>query len=102
MSDFVKVAAAGDLARGEAMRVHAGGKTLALFNVDGEFYAIDEWCTHETGPLSGGYMDGTVVMCPFHLAEFDVTTGRVLSPPATRSVKSYRVRLTGDDIEVEV
>ena len=102
MTAYEKVASAGDLAPGEAMRVHAGGQTLALFNVEGDYYAIDEWCPHETGPLSGGYMDGNIVMCPFHLADFDVTTGRVLSPPATRDVGAYAVRRTGDDIDVEV
>ena len=100
MSDYIKVANASDLSEGKGMRVHAGSRTLTLFNIDGEFYAIDEWCPHETGPLSGGYIDGNLVMCPFHFAEFDIRTGRVMSPPATRDVKSYSVRRTGDDVEV--
>src|ERR1700674_2963626 len=102
MGEFIKVAGAGEIAPGEARAVEAGGKRIALFNVDGAFYAIDDTCTHRGGPLSEGLVVGTEVTCPWHGAVFDVTTGSVLGAPAPRSVASYAVRIEGDDIELEL
>jgi nitrite reductase/ring-hydroxylating ferredoxin subunit len=90
------------IAPGEGKLVDAGGKKIALFNVDGTFYAIDETCTHRGGPLSEGMLVGTEVTCPWHGATFDVRTGEVVGPPAQRAVVRYGVRATGTDIEVEV
>ena len=102
MGEFVKVATTGVIAPGEGKLVDAGGKKIALFNVDGTFYAIDETCTHRGGPLSEGMLMGKEVTCSWHGAVFDVTTGRVLGAPAPRDVVSYKVRVEGDDIEVEL
>ena len=76
----------------------AAGKKIALFNVDGTFYAIDETCTHRGGPLSEGMLMGIEVTCPWHGAVFDVRTGSVLGPPAPKGVARYNVRVEGDDI----
>ena len=102
MGEFVKVATTGVIAPGEGKLVDAAGKKIALFNVDGTFYAIDETCTHRGGPLSEGMLMGKEVTCPWHGAVFDVTTGNVLGAPAPRGVVSYKVRVEGDDIEVEL
>ena len=102
MGEFVKVATIGVIAPGEGKLVDAAGKKIALFNVDGTFYAIDETCTHRGGPLSEGMLMGKEVTCPWHGAVFDVTTGNVLGAPAPRGVVSYKVRVEGDDIEVEL
>ena len=102
MGEFVKVAKVGQIPPGEARAVEAGGKTIALFNVDGTFHAIDDTCTHKGGPLSEGMAVGTEVTCPWHGAVFDVRTGGVLGAPAPRDVASYTVRLNGEDIEVEL
>lgn len=102
MGNCTKVAIVDDVPPGQGLRVTVDDKSVAIFNVDGEFYAIDEWCPHEHGPLSNGWVFGHVVMCPFHTAEFDLRTGEVLSLPATRGVRTYRVRRVGDDLEVEV
>jgi nitrite reductase (NADH) small subunit len=102
MGKFVKVATTGVLAPGEGKLVDAAGKKIALFNVDGTFYAIDETCTHRGGPLSEGMLMGTEVTCPWHGAVFDVRTGSVLAPPAPRDVARYNVRVEGEDIEVEL
>ena len=75
---------------------------LAFFNVGGRIYAIDDVCPHDGGPLAEGSLDGTTVTCPWHGAEFDVTCGEVLCPPAVENVKSYPVFLNGDSIEVEL
>jgi len=71
------------------------GEQIALFNVDSQFFALDNTCTHRGGPLADGE-----VTCPG--ATFDVRTGEVVGPPARRAVVRYGVRATGTDIEVEV
>ena len=78
------------------------GKKIALFNVDGALYAIDDSCTHRGGPLSEGELSGKEVTCPWHGAMFDVTTGQVLRPPAPQGVSGYNIRVEGGDIEVEI
>jgi nitrite reductase (NADH) small subunit len=102
MGKFVKVATTCAIAPGEGKLVDAAGKKIALFNVDGTFYAIDETCTHRGGPLSEGMLMGIEVTCPWHGAVFDVRTGSVLGPPAPKGVARYNVRVEGEGIEVEV
>ena len=101
MTVFVKVATTGELAPGQAKKVEAGGKTIALFNVGGCFHAIDDTCTHEGGPLSEGEVEGNTVTCPWHGATFNVTNGEVMRPPARVAAPCYRSRVNGSDIEVE-
>jgi nitrite reductase/ring-hydroxylating ferredoxin subunit len=102
MAGYMKVAEAGDLAPGEAKKVEVAGKTIALFNIDGGYHAIDDTCPHRGGPLSEGFIEGDVVTCPWHGAKFRVSSGEVLGPPARTGVSSYRVRVNGSDIEIEV
>jgi nitrite reductase/ring-hydroxylating ferredoxin subunit len=102
MPEFVKVARTDEVSPGQARLVEAGGKEIALFNVAGTFHAIDNNCTHVGGPLCEGELSGTEVICPWHGAAFDVTTGQVLGPPAGAPVSRYNVRVEGSDIEVEV
>ena len=101
MGSFHKVAETKDLSPGQVMAVEVGGNRIALFNVDGTIYAIDDTCTHEGGPLSEGELEGTTVICPWHGANFDVCTGKNLTPPAPDEVSSYNVRVEGNDIQVE-
>lgn len=102
MAEYVKVATTSDIPPGAGRRLEAGGRKLAIFNVEGTFYAIDDTCTHRGGPLSVGELEGQRVTCPWHGAVFDVTTGSVLGPPAPREVASYPVRVQGDEIEVGI
>ena len=102
MAGFVKVAKTDEISPGHGKLVEAGGKKIALFNVEGTFYAIDDTCTHVGGPLSEGSLDGKEVTCPWHGAIYDVTSGEVLGPPAPQGVARYDVRVEGSDIEVEV
>ena len=95
MGRLIKVAETKDIPPGTAVAVDLEGRAVALFNVDGRLYAIDDTCTHRGGPLSEGELDGTVVTCPLHGARFDVTTGEVLGPPATKRVARYDVRVEG-------
>ncbi len=78
----VRVASVGDVEPGEGRVVEADGRTLALFNVDGRFYAIDNACAHRGGPLGEGDLEGTVVTCPWHAWRWDVTTGANVNNPA--------------------
>jgi len=102
MAGFVKVAKTGDVALGRGKMVEVSGKKIAIFNVDGKYYAIDNACTHRGGPLAEGGLDGKEVTCPWHGSVFDVTTGEVLGPPAPKPVSRYELRVSGKDIEVEV
>src|SRR5262245_19700882 len=92
---FTNVAKTQDVPPGQAKQVTINGCTVALFNVNGVYYAIDDTCTHRGGPLSEGQLDGTEVTCPWHGAKFDVTTGAHLSRPAPSGVKAYPVQLVG-------
>jgi 3-phenylpropionate/trans-cinnamate dioxygenase ferredoxin subunit len=78
------------------------GKRIALCNVNGRFYAIDDVCTHDGGPLDQGELIDNLVECPRHGARFDVTTGRAVVLPAVRPVKTYPVTVEGDDVMVDV
>lgn len=100
---FVKVAKTTEIEKGTMKTVRANGKAIAVANVDGEFFAIADTCTHEECSLgSEGFLDGNVVICGCHGSGFDVTTGRVQSLPAPRDVISYKVKVDGEDILIEL
>jgi nitrite reductase (NADH) small subunit/3-phenylpropionate/trans-cinnamate dioxygenase ferredoxin subunit len=101
MGGFVKVAEAKDVAPGTGILVELEGERIALFNVDGTFYAVGDVCTHAGGPLSEGDLDAEVVTCPWHGAQFDVKTGEVIGPPAPEPVRTYHVRVEGSSILIE-
>ncbi len=102
MPKFIKVATTEELADQPAKMVELEGQKIALFSVDGAFYAMSDTCTHRGGPLSEGAVEGTEVTCPWHGAKFDLRTGGVLGPPARQGVRGYPVRVTGTDVEIEV
>lgn len=102
MPKTVKIAQTGDLSPGECTECEAEGQAIALFNVGGTFYAIENTCTHVGGPLGEGDLVGDQVTCPWHGAQFSVTTGKVLGPPAGTDVKSYSVTIEGNDVLVEL
>ena len=102
MAEFVKVASANEIAPGHARLVNVRGKEIALFNIEGNFFALENACTHEEGPLAEGDIEGNEVTCPWHGARFDIRTGEVLSAPAYNDVARYNVRVTGSNIEVEI
>ena len=102
MSRLVKVAETKEVAPGTGKVVEAERRSLALFNVAGTFYAIDNTCAHMGGPLGEGELAGEVVTCPWHGARFNVKTGEVLAPPARKGVRSFPVKVQGDDVLVEL
>jgi len=90
-----------DVPEGEVRVVECDGRSLALSNVDGDLYAIDNICTHDGGPLGEGKLRRGRILCPRHGAAFDAKTGKVLTLPAVKSVNAYRVIVDGDDVYVE-
>ena len=102
MSQYVRIASVTDLPPGQGKLVEVQGREIALFNLGGSFYAIDNTCTHAGGPLAEGTLEGEEVECPWHGAHFNVKTGAVLAPPAGEGVTAYKVRVTGSDIEIEL
>ena len=102
MTDFVKVARTDEIKPGQARLVDVKGKQIALFNINGDFFAIDNVCTHEQASLAEGEISGHEVTCPLHGAKFDVRTGEVLGPPAYDDVGCYNVRVMGTDIEIDL
>ncbi len=102
MAGWLTVAREGEVAPGTVKVLAAGGRPLALCNVDGRYYVIDDVCTHDGGPLDQGELDGEEIECPRHGARFDVTTGRATCMPAVVPVKTYEVRVEGGEVQINV
>lgn len=101
MMGFVRTAKVGELPPGTVREFHIEGKAVALANVAGKIYAINNTCLHRGGPLGQGTLDGKVVACPWHGWEFDVTTGKVMGNPQA-GVDCYKTELRGEDIFVDL
>lgn len=103
MAEFIKAAVVADILPDSMKTIRVAGKLIALAFVEGEYFAIDDTCSHEECSLgTEGFLDGTAVVCGCHGAQFDVTTGDVLSLPATVPVRSYKVKVEGKDILIEI
>ena len=96
------LAGVSDIPPGKIGVFDVGEARIALCNVDGQFYAIDDVCTHDGGALGQGELEGCEIECPRHGARFDVRTGRVTCLPASSPVGTYPVRLEGDTVQVDV
>lgn len=93
MCGFRRVASVDDIPPGKGIVVQVDGKEIAVFSVNGLFYAIDNTCSHRGGPLGEGSLHGTTVNCPWHGAQFDVSNGQVFGPPASAGVTSYSTKV---------
>lgn len=102
MADFVTVAKTSDIEPGTVQVFEVNGARIALCNVAGSFFAIDDVCTHDGGPLDQGELLDDQIECPRHGALFDVKTGRALTLPAVVPVKTYPVEVEGDDVRVSL
>lgn len=98
---YVKVASKNEIEPGSGKVIETGGKAIALFNAEGEFYAIDNTCAHQGGPLGEGMLDGKVVTCPWHAWEYDVSSGKCQTNPSVIQ-KKYSVKVQGDDILLDL
>jgi 3-phenylpropionate/trans-cinnamate dioxygenase ferredoxin subunit len=97
-----RVASTADVPPGSVRVFQVKGRSIALANLDGAFYAVDNLCTHDNGPLGEGTLWNGTIECPRHGARFDVKTGAVKALPAVRPVRTYPVRLDGDEVSVDV
>jgi 3-phenylpropionate/trans-cinnamate dioxygenase ferredoxin component len=102
-TEFVTAIKTSEIPMNGVKAIDVRGTRIAVANVGGAYYAFDDACTHEQCSLADeGEMDGTTLTCTCHGSEFDVRTGKVLAPPATLPVKVYPVRVSGDDLQIEV
>jgi chlorite dismutase len=97
-SDWTAVAATGDVPAGSAKVVYFQGEQVALFNVDGTFFAVSNRCSHANGPLAEGRVEGCTVTCPWHDSQFDLRTGEPSGGPAVREVRTYEVKAEGTQV----
>ncbi len=102
MSDFVQVCKVGDIPDPGKQIVEVDERLVVVFHVDGQFFALDDVCTHDGGPLGEGFLEGFVIACPRHGAKFDIRDGRVLCMPATMGTGSHEVKVEGDEVFVKL
>jgi naphthalene 1,2-dioxygenase system ferredoxin subunit len=99
--NWVRVASKADLAPGDVAGVTACGVDIAIYNVDGALYATDDICPHAYAHLSDGTLEGNVIECPLHAGQIDVTCGKALGSPIESDIRTFPVRLSGEDIQVD-
>jgi len=102
MNGYVRVARTSEVPPGSMKRVEVAGRAVALANVDGEFYVLDDACTHGPGSLSEGYIEGDVVECNFHNGQFNIRTGEVVLPPCMIPAKTYAAIVEDGKVFIEV
>ncbi len=98
----IQVCSIGDVAPGAVIKVETTGLTLAVFNLDGQYYVTDDHCTHGPGSLSEGCIDGDNIECNFHQGVFNIKTGEVVGPPCMIPVKTYKTVVEDGAVYVEV
>ncbi len=102
MGEFIKVAKTSDIGAGMAKGFTVNGSKVMVANAGGRYYAVEDRCTHMGSLLSTGLLMGQIIMCPSHGAQFNIADGAPLAPPAKSPVKTYEVRVRGDDIEIKL
>ena len=100
--EYHEVAKTSDLDEEEVMGVMVGDEEIALYNLEGEFYATHGICTHENIGLADGFVEGNLIECPLHAACFEIKTGKAVNPPATVDIKTYPVKVEGDTVYVGI
>jgi len=96
--EYVEIALASELPSGERLFVEVADKSIVIFNIAGQYFAIGDVCTHDDGPLGDGMLEGFNIVCPRHGAEFDVRTGKVLELPAVVDIPAYPVQIRDGNI----
>ncbi len=103
MANFVVAAKTSDIPVGSMKAIMVSGKRIALANVDGEYFAVDDTCTHAQCSLGGeGFLDGNVITCGCHGAQYDAPTGKVLALPAPAPLTSYQVKVEDGQVLIAV
>lgn len=98
---WTRACATADIAAGEAIQLDLD-PPIAIFNVDGDFFATEDTCPHGQASLAEGYIEGSEVECSWHFAKFCIKTGALLGPPASSPIRTYPVQVRGDDVLVDV
>lgn len=98
--EFVTIAPVDDVPNGQRLFLEIDNVQIVILNIAGEFYAIEDVCSHDDGPLGDGELDGKVIVCPRHGARFDVRTGKALSLPAIVDIRAYPIRIVNGEIEL--
>jgi 3-phenylpropionate/trans-cinnamate dioxygenase ferredoxin subunit len=99
---FVEIAPESELPNGERLFVEIEGLPIVIFNIAGQLFAIGDVCSHDNGPLGDGLLDGSLVVCPRHGAEFDIRTGKAVTLPAVEDIPAYPVRVADGMIEIGI
>ena len=102
MAEWIDVCSEADLKPGERRIVATDVAEIAIFNLDGELYAIEDICTHDGGELASGQRDGDQIICPRHGARFCIRNGKVLTPPAYEDVETFPVRVDQERIQIDI
>jgi metal-sulfur cluster biosynthetic enzyme/nitrite reductase/ring-hydroxylating ferredoxin subunit len=102
MTDFTRVADAAEIPDPGKTLVEVAGEMIALFHVEGQYYALDDVCTHDGGPLADGELRDHKIACPRHGAKFDIRTGAALTMPAVRATRAHDVKVEGDGVWVRL
>jgi 3-phenylpropionate/trans-cinnamate dioxygenase ferredoxin component len=100
LKGWCRIATLSQLRDGEAFPAKLGDTPIALYQLNGHIYAIDDVCTHEHALLSQGFIEDCAIECPLHQAKFDIATGKCLAAPATTDLNCYAVRIDGDEVYV--
>ncbi len=100
--NWVRVAAASDVSEGQMIPVEVNGLSLAVYNAEGEYYCTDNICTHAFALLTDGFLEGTTIECPLHAGQFDICTGKGLGAPIEEDIKTFAVKVEGDDLLVNL
>ena len=102
MAEFIRVAKVSDVPDPGKQLFEVDDRLVVLCHMDGEFFCIDDVCTHDGGPLADGFLNGHQLSCPRHGAKFDIRDGRALTMPATESTASHEVKVEGDEVFVKL
>lgn len=100
-SDKIELCSTDDVEIGTALKVEKDDLAVAVFNIEGQFYVIDDACTHGPGSLSEGYVDGDVIECDFHNGAFNIKTGEVVAPPCMIPIRTYKTTVEDGKVFIE-
>lgn len=100
MSEWVTAARSAELTPGQWRVADVDGTQIVVFNIDGEYHAIEDVCTHDGGQLTGGEIDGDQIVCPRHGARFCIRTGEALTAPAYEATAKFPVRIENGEVQV--
>jgi 3-phenylpropionate/trans-cinnamate dioxygenase ferredoxin component len=101
-AEFLEIAPASDLPNGERLFIEVEGRSIVIFNIAGQYFAIADICTHDDGPLGDGDLEGFNIVCPRHGGEFDVRTGQAVQMPAVVDIPAYPVRVVDGTLQLGI